>query len=181
MTSIHFHIPLSFAVAVSTRVSNELGAGNPKAAKLAVSLVLMEAITEFVLASLTLFLFRSRLGHAFSDDKQVVHYIKKMPPLLCISIIMDGTQNGFLLSRGAGWQRLGAYVNLGVYYLVGIPVSLVLGFALRLRGRGLWGGLISGAVVQTIVFLTITALTNWQKKATEARKIIFEREEKSDS
>ncbi|CAI9110629.1 OLC1v1010688C1 [Oldenlandia corymbosa var. corymbosa] len=181
MTTIHGHIPYSFAVAVSTRVANELGAGNPRAAKVAVSMVLMESVTEFVVASIVLFLCRSRLGHAFSDEKQVIHYVKKMTPLLCLSILMDGTQvvlSG--VARGSGWQRLGAYVNLGSYYLVGIPVALVLGFALHLRGIGLWGGLVSGTVVQAIIFLIITALTNWEKQATEARKRIFEREEEKE-
>lgn len=55
-------------------------------------------------------------------------------------------------------------MNLGAYYLVGIPVALILGFALHLRGMGLWGGLVSGAAVQSILFSVITSLTNWEKQ-----------------
>lgn len=68
------------------------------------------------------------------------------------------------VARGTGWQNLGAYVNLGAYYLVGIPVALILGFVLDLRGKGLWMGLTSGAVVQSALTFTITYFTDWKRK-----------------
>ena len=33
---------------------------------------------------------------------------------------------------GAGWQTVVAYVNIGCYYLFGVPLGLVLGFKLNL-------------------------------------------------
>ena len=32
------------------------------------------------------------------------------------------------MAVGAGWQGVVAYVNIGCYYLFGIPLGLVLGF-----------------------------------------------------
>uniref|UniRef100_A0A9I9CCU9 Uncharacterized protein n=1 Tax=Cucumis melo TaxID=3656 RepID=A0A9I9CCU9_CUCME len=32
---------------------------------------------------------------------------------------------------GAGWQAFVAYVNVGCYYLFGIPLGLLMGFALH--------------------------------------------------
>ena len=29
---------------------------------------------------------------------------------------------------GAGWQGLVAYINIGAYYLVGLPIALLMGF-----------------------------------------------------
>lgn len=34
---------------------------------------------------------------------------------------------------GAGWQSIVAYVNLGCYYIIGIPVGIVLGNYLDLQ------------------------------------------------
>lgn len=34
---------------------------------------------------------------------------------------------------GAGWQSTVAYVNLACYYLIGIPVGLVLGYVLSMQ------------------------------------------------
>nr|POE58256.1 protein detoxification 15 [Quercus suber] len=36
-----------------------------------------------------------------------------------------GNGGGFKgVARGSGWQDIGAYVNLGAYYLIGVPVAL---------------------------------------------------------
>jgi len=34
---------------------------------------------------------------------------------------------------GAGWQSIVAYVNIGCYYVIGIPVGMVLGEVLHLQ------------------------------------------------
>ena len=37
-----------------------------------------------------------------------------------------------------GGSIRGAYVNLGAFYLVEMPVAVVLGFVVHLRAKGLW-------------------------------------------
>ena len=68
------------------------------------------------------------------------------------------------IARGSGWQHIGAYVNLGAFYLCGIPVAIVLGFLANLRGRGLWIGIQAGSFVQTLMLSIITSCTNWEKQ-----------------
>ena len=70
------------------------------------------------------------------------------------------------IARGCGWQHIGAYVNLGAFYLCGIPVAAALGFKTQLRGRGLWIGIQIGASVQTILLCIITSCTNWEKQVS---------------
>lgn len=38
------------------------------------------------------------------------------------------------VARGCGWQELGAYVNLGAFYGVGVPMAAVLAFVFHLSG-----------------------------------------------
>ncbi|XP_049384378.1 protein DETOXIFICATION 14-like isoform X2 [Solanum stenotomum] len=174
ITTVHYHIPYSFGAAASTRISNELGAGRPQAAKIALAAVIVLSATEVVLASITLFVVRDVWGYAFSYEKEVVTYVAEITPILCISIIMDGTQAVLSgVARGSGWQHIGAYVNLGAYYLVGIPAVLLLGFVLHLKGKGLWSGLVAGTFVQSISLSLVTGFTNWEKQAIEARRRIF--------
>lgn len=61
-------------------------------------------------------------------------------------------------------QRIGAYINLGAYYIAGIPVAVVLGFLLHLRGMGLWIGMMTGSSVQALLFILITSFINWPKQ-----------------
>ncbi|KAL5553343.1 hypothetical protein UlMin_040744 [Ulmus minor] len=170
-----YSIPYGLGAAVSTRVSNELGAGNPRAARLATCAVIFVAVAETSIVSTTLYLTRRVFGYTFSNDKEVVDYVTIMAPLVCVSVILDSIQ-GVLsgVARGCGWQHIGAYVNLGAFYLCGIPVAAFLAFWVNLRGKGLWIGIQVGAFVQTVLLSIVTSCTNWEKQASKARERLFE-------
>ncbi|KAG8662504.1 hypothetical protein MANES_01G113500v8 [Manihot esculenta] len=173
-TSLHYFVQYGISVAASTRVSNELGSGNPQAARTVVHVVLVISITEAAITSTTLFFTRYIFGYAFSNDKEVVDYVTEVAPLLCLSVIVDSLLAVLCgIARGCGWQRIGAFINLGAYYFVGLPLSVVLCFVLHLRGKGLWIGLLVGTTVQVAMFALITAFTNWQKQANMAKDRIF--------
>lgn len=77
------------------------------------------------------------------------------------------------IARGCGWQHLGAYANLGSYYLVGIPVAVMLGFLLNLKGIGLWIGILTGSTTQLVLLGLITFFTNWEKQVLIDQKLSF--------
>ncbi|KAL7090249.1 hypothetical protein ACP275_12G028700 [Erythranthe tilingii] len=168
---LHLTIPYGIGAAGSTRVSNELGAGNPGSARVVVRAVMFLAVAETVTISILLFCFRNVLGRVFSSEKQVINYIAVMTPLICVSTITDSLQAAISgIARGCGWQRVGAYVNLGAFYLVGIPVAVVLGFVDHLKAKGFWIGIVIGSILQSIVLSLITYFTDWEKQAREARE-----------
>ncbi|KAL6615351.1 hypothetical protein ACP70R_037621 [Stipagrostis hirtigluma subsp. patula] len=170
-----YNFPYGLGTAASVRVSNELGAGNPERARLVVGVALSVIMCSAVLVSVTLLALRHFVGIAFSNEEEVISYVTRMVPLLSISVVTDSLQ-GVLsgVSRGCGWQHLGAYVNLGAFYLVGIPVALVLGFAMHLGGAGFWMGMIAGGATQVILLSVITAMTNWGQMSDKARDRVFE-------
>ncbi|KAJ0095828.1 hypothetical protein Patl1_15219 [Pistacia atlantica] len=170
-----YTIPYGLSAAVSTRVSNELGAGNPQKARVAAYAVIFLAVTETIIVSAILFASRHVFGYVFSNEKEVADYVTTMAPLVCLSVIMDSLQ-GVLsgVARGCGWQHIGAFVNLGAFYLCGIPMAATLGFWLKFRGVGLWIGVQAGAFTQTVLLFIITSYTNWEKQASKARERVFE-------
>ncbi|CAK9151296.1 unnamed protein product [Ilex paraguariensis] len=170
-----YSIPYGLGAAVSTRVSNELGAGNPRLARVAVFAVMLLAVLETTIVSATLFASRHVFGYTFSNEKEVVDYVTSMAPLVCLSVIMDSIQ-GVLsgVARGCGWQHIGAYVNLAAFYLFGIPIAATLGFWVQLRGKGLWIGIQAGAILQSIMLSIITSCTDWEKQASKARERLLE-------
>ncbi|KAI3856680.1 hypothetical protein MKX03_026805 [Papaver bracteatum] len=168
-------IPNGLGGAVSTRVSNELGAGHPQAARLAVQVVFVVAVTEGILVGTIMILVRHIWGNAYSNEKEVVNYVAFMMPILAVSNFFDGLQA--ILSgtaRGCGWQKIGALVNLGSYYLVGIPSAVVLAFVLHVGGKGLWVGIICALLVQVFSLLIITIRTNWEQEAKRASERVFD-------
>ncbi|PON42147.1 Multi antimicrobial extrusion protein [Trema orientale] len=147
LTTTTYYIPYGIDAAVSTRVSNKLGAGNSEAAKLAVAVAVVLGVAEAVIGSTALFCKRNVLGYVYSNEKEGGGVCQK-----------DG------VARGSGWQNIGACVNLGAYYLVGIPVAALLGFVFKLRGEGLWIGIVTGTTLQAILLLLITTFTDWKKQ-----------------
>ncbi|RDX99661.1 Protein DETOXIFICATION 9, partial [Mucuna pruriens] len=167
--NLHYFITYGIGAAISTRVSNELGAGKPQAAREAICAVLVLALIDAIILSSALFFFRHVLGFAFSNDMEVVHSVATIIPLLCLSVSVDaflGVLCGIV--RGSGWQHIGAIANLVAYYGVGIPAALLFGFGLNFNGRGLWIGILTGSTLQTIILALLTAFTNWEKQASLA-------------
>ena len=68
------------------------------------------------------------------------------------------------IARGCGWQHIGAYINLGSFYLCGIPFAATLAFWFNLEGVGLWIGIQAGALVQNLLLGLFTGFTNWQNQ-----------------
>ncbi|CAL5445236.1 unnamed protein product [Camellia sinensis] len=153
-----------------TRVSNELGAGRPYAARLAVCVVLVMAVTEAVIVGAVMISIRNIWGYAYSDVVEVARYVAAMMPILAASNFLDALQ-GVLSGtvRGCGRQKAGAFVNLGSYYIVGIPSAIVFAFVLRIGGKGLWFGIICGLIVQVLSLSTITLRTNWEQQQRRQR------------
>ncbi|KAK8344552.1 hypothetical protein V6Z11_A07G086500 [Gossypium hirsutum] len=174
-TSLHYFVPYGVGAAASTRVSNELGAGNPHSARVAVNVVMILGIFEAMIVSITLFSCRYAFGYLYSNEQEVIDYVGEMIPLISLSVIVDSLLAVISgVARGTGWQHIGAYVNLGAYYLVGIPVAALLCFSLHLRGKGLWIGILTGSSLQLVLLALVTGFTNWQKQATKAQERIFE-------
>ncbi|WCJ24234.1 MATE efflux family protein [Euphorbia peplus] len=166
-----YMISVGLGGAISTRVSNELGAGRPQSALLAVKVMIIMALLEGAVIAITTILVRQVWGNLYSNDHQVIKYVARMMPLLAVSDFLDGFQ--CVLSgaaRGCGWQNLCVAINLGAYYFVAIPCALLFAFVLHLRGMGLWTGIICGLLVQIVALITVNVRTDWDKEAAKAKK-----------
>ncbi|KAL0408919.1 UNVERIFIED_CONTAM: protein DETOXIFICATION 16 [Sesamum radiatum] len=154
-------------LSISTRVSNELGAGNPQRARLAVCVAAAIATSEGVIVGTTTILVRHIWGKLYSNEDEVIKYVAKIMPLLALSDFLDGFQ--CVLSgaaRGCGWQTLCAVINLGAYYVVGIPSAVLLTFVFHVGGMGLWMGIICGLSVQAVALVVVNVATNWDDEVS---------------
>lgn len=79
----------------STRISNELGAGRPYAARFAVSVTLMLASITALTVSTTLFSLRHVWGGLFSNEEEVISYAALMIPFLSVLTILDAINGVF--------------------------------------------------------------------------------------
>ncbi|CAD5318080.1 unnamed protein product [Arabidopsis thaliana] len=163
-------------LSICTRISNELGAGNPEVARLAVFAGIFLWFLEATICSTLLFTCKNIFGYAFSNSKEVVDYVTELSSLLCLSFMVDGFSSVLDgVARGSGWQNIGAWANVVAYYLLGAPVGFFLGFWGHMNGKGLWIGVIVGSTAQGIILAIVTACLSWEEQAAKARERIVGR------
>ncbi|XP_042512345.1 protein DETOXIFICATION 19-like isoform X1 [Macadamia integrifolia] len=162
--AVTYMITYGFSAAVSTRVSNELGAGNANRAKNAIAVTLKLSIFLALTVILALAFGHNIWASSFTNSPIIKREFASMTPLLAISILFDSAQ-GILsgVSRGCGWQHLAAWTNLAAFYGIGMPIAVLLGFKMGLYAKGLWIGLICGLSCQACTLLVITVRTKWEK------------------
>ncbi|XP_037491643.1 protein DETOXIFICATION 19-like [Jatropha curcas] len=135
--TIAYMLTYGLSAAASTRVSNELGAGNPNRAKGAMAVTLKLSLSLALIVVLALAFGHNVWAALFSDSHAIIKEFASMASFLAVSIKFDSIQ-GVLsgVARGCGWQHLAAYGNLATFYFIGMPISCVLGFKLKLYVKG---------------------------------------------
>ncbi|MED6207641.1 Protein DETOXIFICATION 29 [Stylosanthes scabra] len=162
-------LTMGMNAAVSVRVSNELGAGHPRTAKFAVVVAVITSLMVSLVLSMILVIFRKEYPSLFTTDEDVREVVIKLTPMLALCIIINNVQPVLSgVAVGAGWQAIVAYVNIACYYLIGVPLGLVLGFKLDLGVIGIWSGMMSGTILQSCVLFFMVYKTNWNKEASLA-------------
>ncbi|KAF9587667.1 hypothetical protein IFM89_004499 [Coptis chinensis] len=164
-------VSLGFLAAAGVRVSNELGRGSSKAAKFSILVTVLTSLTIGFVLFVFFLSFRGRLAYIFTTSEEVARAVARLSPLLACSILLNSVQPVLSgVAVGAGWQSIVAYVNIACYYLIGIPLGIVLGYLVHFQVTGIWIGMLLGTAVQTIVLLIITCRTDWDKQVVLAQQ-----------
>ncbi|KAK2644468.1 hypothetical protein Ddye_019663 [Dipteronia dyeriana] len=165
-----FMVSVGFNAAASVRVSNELGAGNPKSAEFSVVMVNLVSFIIAVMEAVVVLALRHVISYAFTSGETVADAVSELCPFLAVTLILNGIQPVLSgVAVGCGWQAFVACVNVGCYYGVGIPVGCVLGFKFDLGAKGIWSGMIGGTMMQTLILLWVTFRTDWNKEVEKAK------------
>ncbi|CAJ2660310.1 unnamed protein product [Trifolium pratense] len=176
-----FMISVGFNAAASVRVSNELGAKNPKSASFSVVVVTLISFVISVIAALVVLALRDVISYVFTEGEVVAAAVSDLCPLLSLSLVLNGIQPVLSgVAVGCGWQAFVAYVNVGCYYIVGIPLGAVLGFYFNFGAKGIWLGMLGGTTMQTIILMWVTFRTDWNKEVEEAAKRLNKWEERKE-
>ncbi|PIM99741.1 hypothetical protein CDL12_27760 [Handroanthus impetiginosus] len=164
-------IPFAFFAGIGVRVANELGAGNGKGAKFATIVSVTESIIIGLIFWLLIMFFHNEFALIFTTSKPVLEAVSKLSILLAFTVLLNSVQP--ILSGvavGSGWQSYVAYINLGCYYLIGVPLGVLMGWVFHQGVMGIWAGMIfGGAAVQTAILAIVTMRCDWEKEAAKAK------------
>ncbi|URE20321.1 protein TRANSPARENT TESTA [Musa troglodytarum] len=151
--------------AISVRVSNELGAGRPRATKYAVIVILLQSLAIGLICMVLVLATRNYFSIIFTSDKEMQRAVAKIAYLLGITMLDVSFEAG--IAVGGGWQGLVAYINLGCYYCFGLPLGFVLGFLLHFGVQGIWIGILGGIFLQTVVLFFVIWKTDWSAEVKD--------------
>lgn len=148
VASITFMVPFAVSAAASVRVGQAIGRRAPAEARAAGWTSIGLGAVFMLCASAVLVAMPDYIAQAFTVDPAV---IAAAVPLLLVAAafqFFDGVQitaTGAL--RGAGNTHIGLVVHLIGYWLIGLPVGILLGFHYKLGAVGLWMGLCLGLII----------------------------------
>jgi len=167
-----FHIPFPTSVAASTRFGNLIGLGSLQAARIAFNTYYAIFVAIGIFDIILLTSLRHVIAQAFTDDPAVRQIVVAVLPIVAAAQLFDALcALSNALIRGLGRQAIAGWVNLGIYYCLAIPLSLLLTFGPpKMELSGLWTGpLIGLGMVATILYIYMR-FADWSKAVDEARE-----------
>jgi MATE family multidrug resistance protein len=169
-TSLVYIFPSALSLAVSTRVSNELGANRPGKARTAMLVALGCAGVVAILATTFTTTMRHKWGQIFTNNNNILSLIAIAMPIVGLCELGNCPQTtGCGVLRGSARPTIGANINLGSFYFVGMPVATILGFFFDVGFVGLWFGLMAAQYTCAVLMLCMLFRTDWCLQATRAQ------------
>lgn len=154
LASLTFMVPLGVGQAAAVLVGHAIGAGDASGARRAARAALVFGVGFMAITSVIFLGFPGLLARCYTSDLATIALASALLPVAGVFQLFDGMQAvaaGIL--RGAGDTRIPMVINLGGFWIFGIPLSLALGFRTSLGPVGLWWGLAAAlAVVALILF-----------------------------
>ncbi|KAE8733360.1 LOB domain-containing protein 24 [Hibiscus syriacus] len=171
-TSLIYIFPSSLGFSVSTRVGNELGANNPNKAKTAAIVGLSSSSVIGLSAFVFTILFREKWATMFTQDPEIIALTTMALPIVGLCELGNCPQTtGCGVLRGTARPKLGANINLGCFYLVGMPIAVWFSFFAGFDFKGLWLGLLAAQGSCVVTMLLVVTRTDWEFQALRAQEL----------
>ena len=162
LASMTFMIAVGMGVAATIRVGNQKGLKNYlDLRRISFSIFLQVFMIEFLFA-IAFFLFKDILPLAYIDNISVVKTAASLLLIAGLFQLSDGFQVVVLGAlRGLQDVKMPTYITFVAYWIVGFPVSYLLGKTYGWGSQGLWIGLLAGLTTSAVLlFLRFNYLSN---------------------
>jgi len=159
--SLVFMVPLSFGIALLTRVGQALGEGNPVRARFVGWVGVLMSVSFGVLSAAFIMLFRWEIARAYTSDVAVQAMCVQLLLFAALFQLSDSTQVAVASAiRGYKVTRGPMVIQLLAFWGVSLPVGCLLGLAPEgfpwspqapLSATGFWMGLVLGLTVAAVL------------------------------
>jgi MATE family multidrug resistance protein len=159
-----FMLPLGISYTASALVGNYLGEGKIDLAKKFAQMTIVFCIICTSIIIWFLGFLCDDVSQLFTSEPNVIQIFLDTLWVLLIYIFFDtihGVQSGII--RGLGRQSYGSIYTLFCYYVLGMPLALVLCFKKEMGIAGLWLGFTIACIILDLGFFFIIRCADWHK------------------
>ncbi len=147
LASLTFMVPLGLSAAAAVVVGHAVGRGDRQAATEAARAALYVSVGFMGVTAAVFLALPGLLARVYTSAPGVLQIAVVLIPLAGVFQVFDGIQvTSIGLLRGLGDTRTPMLTGILGFWLLGLPVSLLLCFRLGLGPAGLWWGLVLGLV-----------------------------------
>lgn len=164
-------VSLGLQVAMTNRISSELGSGEYEVAKRSAVIGLCTGFVWAFGVSVVIFSFQNVITKIWTEDEVLAGHVTELMPFMCLfatghsfQLVLGGTLVGI------GKQHTGRVAKLVGYYAVGLPVALLLAFPGGMGVKGLVMGLCCATFSLCGFFVAVIWRTDWQLQSELARR-----------
>jgi MATE family multidrug resistance protein len=169
-SALMFMVPLGLASAVTTRVGNALGRGQPEAARYAGLIGLALVLLTQTLGAATMLSFPGFIVRIYTDDPAITAIAVSLLFYSAIFQYSDGIQicaAGAL--RGLKDTLVPMFINILSYLVLGLSAGYYLTFNKAMGAAGMWIGMIIGLSFGAVLLLGRFLLKSRQLIRSHAR------------
>jgi MATE family multidrug resistance protein len=154
LASLMFMVPLGIGSSAAVLVGHAIGEGDVPHARRVAGAALACGVSFMAVSAVLLVTMPRLFASAYSSAPSVVAVAAALIPIAGVFQVFDGLQvvsAGIL--RGIGDTRAPMLINVCAFWLVGMPVSLWLGFRAGGGVVGLWWGFVAGLAAVAVLLI----------------------------
>lgn len=157
LASLTFMVPLGVGQATAVLVGRSVGRADSPGARRAAGAGLLVGSAFMAGTALVFLTVPGVLARIFTAEPEVLVLATALIPLAGLFQVFDGIQAvASAALRGVGDTRIPMIMNVLGFWVVGLPVSLYVGFVRGAGSIGLWWGLVAGlAAVAVLLSLRV--------------------------
>ena len=180
-SSVVFMVPLTFGIALVTRVGHAVGEGNPRRARFVSWVGVGLSLSAAVVSALGITLFRHQIAQAYTSDPAVQQVCEQLLLFAALFQLSDATQVATSCAiRGYKVTRQPMLIQLLAFWGFSLPLGYVLGLApagfpwspaAPMGAAGFWIGLVLGLTVAAVLltwYLNRLSLRRMREHAAQA-------------
>ena len=160
-SSVVFMVPLTFGIALVTRVGHAVGEANLRKARFISWVGVAMSLTAAIVSATLITVFRHQIAQAYTSDPQVQQLCAQLLLFAALFQLSDATQVATSCAiRGYKVTRQPMLIQLLAFWGFSLPIGYVLGLAPAgfiwspaepMAAAGFWIGLVTGLTVAAVL------------------------------